>query len=92
MDSASVLPPTRRSFGCAVKALWWHLSALVTGAGQASVGRKAVEPSRSMDVIDAVDTSNRNPTGRHSRHDDKYPPRRAAFLEEAAMAREMFRL
>lgn len=75
MDSASLLPPAGHSFGRAVKALWWHLNALVTG-----VGRESAAEVASSDA------------DRRVRRHDKPPPRRSAFLEEAAMAREMFRL
>jgi hypothetical protein len=92
MDSASVLPPAQRSFRRAVKALGWHLSALVTGTAPASVSRKTAEPSPPADAVDDVNTGNGSPAGRNSARANKYPPRRADFLEEAAMAREIFRL
>lgn len=75
MDSASLLPPAGHSFGRAVKALWWHLNALVTGMGRGSTAEIASSHAQQ----------------RVRRH-DRPPPRRSAFIEEAAMGREMFRL
>ncbi|MDH6247233.1 hypothetical protein [Mycobacterium sp. OTB74] len=90
MDSASAVPPTGRSFSGAIKGVWWHLNALVIGVAAPPVSLRPVKPS-SAGFIDPVDTAKGGRSARKSRRDNP-PPRRADFLEDAAMAREMFRL
>ena len=90
MGSASVAPATTGLFRRTVTALRWRLSSLVIGAPQPSTDSSAAELLLKAGVVDDTDVARVEPVSRECGRTTT--PKRAAFLEEAAMAREMFHL
>lgn len=92
MDSASAAPLTRGLVRRTLTALRSQLITLSTGTPRPATDSAAIEPRSPTGVCEDALAAHNDTTSHKLRPGKQYPPRRAVFLEEAAMAREMFRL